>query len=134
MDLSSINWLAVLACVVSNMIIGSVWYSPAVFYTTWQKALGKAGTEGATPVPIMWGLTVLAAFVEAVFVSVLVKFMGGTVAAGLQAGFMIWLGFVVTTSIVNHLFAGRRWVVWFIEMGYHLVSLLAMGAILGAWR
>jgi len=65
---------------------------------------------------------------------VLVKFMGGTVAAGLQAGFMIWLGFVVTTSIVNHLFAGRRWVVWFIEMGYHLVSLLAMGAILGAWR
>jgi hypothetical protein len=134
MDFSSINWLAVVACVVSNMIIGSVWYNPAAFYETWRKGLGKTGTEGASPAPIMWGLTVLAAFVEAVFVSVLVKSMGGTVAAGLQTGFMVWLGFVATTSIVNHLFAGRPWVVWLIETGNHLVTLLAMGAILGAWR
>jgi hypothetical protein len=134
MDFGSINWLAVVACVVSNMIIGSIWYNPAVFYKTWNGALGKTGTEGASPAPVMWGLTILAAFVEAIFVWMLVKYMGGTVAAGLQAGFMIWLGFVATTSIVNHLFAGRPWVVWFIETGNHLVSLLAMGAILGAWR
>jgi Protein of unknown function (DUF1761) len=134
MDFSSINWLAVIACVVSNMIIGSIWYNPAVFYKTWQRGLGKTGTEGASPAPIMWGLTIVAAFVEAIFVSMLVSFMGGTLAAGLQTGFMVWLGFVATTSIVNHLFAGRPWVVWLIETGNHLVSLLAMGAILGAWR
>jgi hypothetical protein len=134
MDLGSVNWLAVVACVVSNMIIGSIWFSPSVFYKTWQKALGKTGTEGAAPAPIMWGLTIVAAFVEAVFVSLLVTAMGSTVAAGLGTGFMIWLGFVATTSIVNHLFAGRPWAVWFIETGNHLVSLLAMGAILGAWH
>ena len=80
MDFSSINWLAVVACVISNMIIGSIWFSPAVFYKTWQKALGKTGNEGAAPAPIMWGLTIVAAFVEAVFVALLVKAMGSTVA------------------------------------------------------
>ena len=134
MDFGSVNWLAVGACVISNMIIGSIWYNPAVFYKTWWKGIGKKDTDRASSSPMMWILTVVAAFVEAVFVSMLVKAMGGTVAAGLGTGFTIWLGFVATTSIVNHLFAGRPWVVWVIETGNHLLSLLAMGAILGAWH
>ena len=35
MDFGSINWLAVIACVLASMIIGSVWFSPKVFYPAW---------------------------------------------------------------------------------------------------
>ncbi len=134
MDFSSVNWLAVIACVVASMVIGSIWYNPSVFYKTWWKGIGKKESERGSSSPVMWILTIVASFVEAVFVAMLVHGMGGGLAAGLGTGFMIWLGFVATTSLVNHLFAGRPWVVWFIETGNHLVTLLAMGAILGAWK
>ena len=32
MDMSSINWLAILTCVVVSMANGSVWYHPKVFF------------------------------------------------------------------------------------------------------
>ncbi len=57
---------------------------------------------------VIWGLAILTALVEAIFVSFLMRAMGSnTIVAGLQAGFMIWLGFVATTRLTNHLFAGR---------------------------
>ena len=43
---------------------------------------------------------IIAAFVEAV--SFLLNLMGNTtLAMGLGAGFMLWLGFVATTNLVN---------------------------------
>ena len=33
MDLSSVNWLAVIACVVISMISGSIWYNPKTFFS-----------------------------------------------------------------------------------------------------
>ena len=47
MDFGSVNWLAVVACVVSNMIIGSIWYNPATFFKTWWKGIGKKETDRA---------------------------------------------------------------------------------------
>lgn len=137
MDFSSINWLAVLVCVVGNMAIGFVWYNPRTFFPAWWKGIGKA--EGETPgggaMGMTWGLTVLAAFVQAVFLSLLIAAMGGaSVGSGLTAGFMAWLGFVAPTNLVNKLFAGHGLKVWAIEAGNHLANFLAMGAILGAWR
>ncbi len=32
MDFSSINWLAVVVCVVVSMIVGSVWFSQKTFF------------------------------------------------------------------------------------------------------
>ena len=41
MDFSSINWLAVVACVVVSMVSGALWYSPKVFFNIWWKGIGK---------------------------------------------------------------------------------------------
>jgi len=32
MDFSSINWLAVVVCVVVSMISGTLWYNPKTFF------------------------------------------------------------------------------------------------------
>ena len=59
---------------------------------------------------------------------------GATVASGALAGFMLWLGFIAPTYLVNKLFAGHGLKIWAIETGNHLVNFLLFGAILGAWR
>ncbi len=141
MVLSSVNWLAVLACVVVNLAIGFVWYSPKTFFPAWWKGIGKteAMAPGSGGMAMTWTLTVLAGFVQAVFLSFLINAMGAgqggtSLLSGLTAGLMTWLGFVAPTNLVNKLFAGHGLKVWAIEAGNHLVNFLAMGAILGAWR
>ena len=142
MDFSSINWLAVLACVVVAMVSGALWYSPKVFFDTWWKGIGK--TEDAAPntenMGMTWALTVFSAFVQAVAMSLMVTAMGSLMTIGITAGsgaltgFMLWLGFIAPTYLVNKLFAGHGFKVWGIEVGNHLVNFVLFGAILGAWR
>ena len=137
MDFSSINWLAVLVCVVVSMVSGSIWYHPKVFFTIWWKGIGNSeqdmnAMEGGA---MIWVLTILASFVQAVFVALFLSVMGSnTLAAGLQAGFLIWLGFVAPTNLVNKLFAGHGLKVWAIEAGNHLVNMLLFGAVFALWQ
>jgi hypothetical protein len=135
MDISGINWLAIVVCVILNFVNGFIWYSPAVFYEPWWKGIGKSENEQTDPSPVLYAWTTVAAVVEAVFVSMLINTMGSiTLVSGLTAGFMIWVGFVATTNLVNNLFAGRGFRVWAIEAGNHLVYLLICGSVLSVWR
>jgi uncharacterized membrane protein len=56
------------------------------------------------------------------------------VPAGLWLAFVCWLGFVATVGLTAQLFSDRKPATWFIDVAYQLVCMLAMGAILGAWR
>ena len=140
MDFNSINWLAVIACVVASMVIGSLWFNPKTFYPAWWKAIGRSETDGPgmKNMGMVWGLTVLASFVQAVFIALMVNMMGSisggaTLASGATAGFLLWLGFVAPSSLTNKLFAGQL-KAWVYEAGNHLVTFVVMGAILGAWH
>jgi hypothetical protein len=141
MDFGSINWLAVLVCVVVSMIVGTVWYNPKTFFPIWWKGIGKTeeepGMQGA--MGMTWALTILASFVQAVFMALLVNAAGSlaggaTFASGAAVGALAWLGFVAPTNLVNKLFAGYGFKVWAIEAGNHLINFVLFGAILGAWR
>ena len=88
--------------------------------------------------PMIYVFTIIAAFVEAVSVALMLNVMdvmgSNTIAGGMLTGFMLWLGFVAPTNLVNKLFAGQGFKVWAIEAGNHLVNLLLFGAILAVWR
>ncbi|MCE9646384.1 MAG: DUF1761 domain-containing protein [Chloroflexi bacterium] len=141
MDFSSINWLAVLSCVVVSMISGSLWFGPKTFFPIWWKAIGKTekDTPGGNNMGLMWGGTVAASVVQAVSMAFMVNVMGSgmsggvTMASGAMTGFMLWFGFVAATGITNKLFAGQL-KAWFLETGNHLINFVLFGAILGAWR
>lgn len=140
MDLNSINWLAVVLCVVASLIIGSIWFSPKVFFPAWMKAIEKTGMsdsndQNMAPVIRIFGLTILASLVQAVFMGLMVNLMGGisggvTLASGVLTGFLLWLGFVAPSSLTNKLFADRV-KAWYYEAGNHLVTFVVMGAIHG---
>jgi len=140
MEFSSINWLGVVVCVVVSMIIGSIWFSRKTFFPMWWKAIGKSEKDGpgSQNMGMLWGLTILASFVQAVFMSLIVNAMGSitgghTLASGAMTGFFLWLGFAAPSSLTNKLFANQL-TAWMLEAGNHLVTFVLMGAILGAWH
>lgn len=145
MDFSTINWLAVLFCVLASMVIGAVWFGPKTFFPIWWKAVGKVGepsmgggenTPGSSlGMGMVWGGVVFASFVQAVFMSMMVHAMGSisggvSLASGALTGFLIWLGFVASSSLTNKLFADRLQA-WVLEQGNHLITFVVMGAIVG---
>ena len=110
MNMGAINWLAVLVCILFAMLNGMIWYHPKVFYTTWREGIGRTDVEmnPNRPGPMLWGLTVLAIFVEAVSLAIMTNTMkASSAASGAAAGAMLWLGFVAPTNLVNKLFAGH---------------------------
>jgi hypothetical protein len=143
MDFGSINWLAVIACVLASLVIGSTWFSPKFFYPAWVKALDQIdrnapNDQNMAPVIRIFGLTILASFVQAVFMALMVNAMGSmsggaTLGSGALTGFLLWFGFVVPSSLTNKLFADRV-KAWYYEVGNHLLTFVVMGAILGAWH
>ena len=138
MNFSSINWLAVVACVVFSMISGSIWFGPKTFFPVWWKAIGKKESDVPNGTPTTWVLLIVASVVQSIFMSLMVTAMGSmtggtTLVSGAMAGFVLWLGFVVPTSLVNKLFPDQL-KAWAIEVGNHLINFVVFGAILGAWR
>lgn len=136
MDFSSINWLAIVVCVVVSMVSGSIWFNPKTFFPVWWKAIGRSENEqpGMQNMGMVWGLTVLSSFVQAVSLALMINVMGSSsLGSGAMAGFMLWLGFVATTGLTNKLFSGQL-KAWVIEQGNHLINFLLFGAILGAWH
>ena len=141
MSFSSVNWFAVVVCVLVSMISGSLWYNPKTFYPVWRKGIGtpEKAEPGSANMSMVWGLTVFSSFVQAVAMALMVNAMGGLMGGtnlmtGAGTGFMLWLGFVAPTYLVNKLFAGQSLKIWGIEVGNHLVNFVLFGAILGAWR
>jgi hypothetical protein len=145
MVFSSIYWPAVIASVLASMIIGSVWFGPKGFYPAWSKALAQVdktdpNDQNMGPVVRIFAITILCSFIQAIFMAMMVNAMGkmspggvATLASGATAGFLLWLGFVAPSSLTNKLFADRVQA-WYYEAGNHLLTFVAMGAILGAWH
>jgi len=140
MDISTINWLAVLVCAVASMVSGALWYSPKTFFLIWWKGLGKGDeVPGGKNMGLTWGLTVVSSLLQAAAFAVVLPLFGTVLGgvspvSGMLTGVILWAGFVAPTHLVNKLFAGHGIKIWAIEVGNHLVNFVAFGAILGAWR
>jgi hypothetical protein len=146
MDFSSINWLAVVVCVLVSFAVGFVYFSPKVFFDMWWKALGKKGqpdmstAAGKAAMNMVWTMTTVSSILIAVGMAFMVPVVAGAMTGGVNAvsgaltGFMLWLPFQAATSLSNRMFAGHGLKVWAIEAGNHLIVMVLMGAILGAWR
>ena len=130
-----INYLAVLAATVLSNVLGMLWYGP-LFGKVWMKATGKSMADmkkGGSPMMSM-SLNAVAILVLAYVLAHFIQYAGAkTPVDGMIAGFWVWLGFVATTSLATYLFEGRNIKLYYIYMGYQLVSLLLMGALLAAW-
>ena len=125
MTLSGLNWWAVIAAIVVNMILGFLWYGP-VFGKVWMKLVGKKEDDLPQNFTI-YIIPVLATLFSAIVISF---FMKSTGLSGLFTAVISWFGFVALTTYTNDLFEGRSAKLWIINNGYHLVGFILTGILL----
>ena len=128
-----VNLWAVLACGVGSLIIGGLWYSPALFGNRWQKLAGLSDEQLAVGHAKIFGLaflmSLLAAYVFAIFLGREMGF-GPAVGAGASAG-LCW---VAASFAINYLFERRPLCLWLINGGYHTLQFTMFGLIIGLMR
>lgn len=133
-SLVDVNWLAVVVAVVSNMVVGALWYSNILFAKEWTALIGLKESDLKNSAVTGYLIAVVLGIIQATFVSFLVSSMGATNAIdGALVGIMIWFGFVGPATLVTAVFSQTRKKLWAINYGYHLVTLTIMGALIAAW-
>lgn len=134
MDLSKLNYLAVVAAALSSFLIGGVWYSPVLFGKVWLRETGLTD-EGLRRrnMGLVFGSCFLLSLVIAFN---LAAFLAGPpdLAWGLAAGALAGIGWVATGMGITYLFEARSFKLFAVNAGYHAVTFVVMGGILGAWK
>jgi hypothetical protein len=144
MDMSSINWLAVLVAGISAFVLGGVWYSPALFGKAWMsenKFTADDIKKGNAQKIYGWAF-VLSLVMAANLAMYLADgpstcpegcYQKTDITWGTIAGFLTGLWPFCGLAIVA-LFEHKSARYIFINGGYLVVALTLMGAIIGVWR
>ncbi len=132
-------YLAILIAAVAAWLAGAAWYM--AFGNTWMAALGTTPEKMAAVrkepgayLPFLYAFTaeVVMAWMLAGLLLHLSASIPLTIRTGMISAAFCWLGFVITSMLVNNSFARRDWRLMWIDGGHWLVVLLLMGAIMGA--
>lgn len=135
MAFAGMNYLAIIIAAVTGWIFGAVWYG--VLGNQWMAAIGKTrddlrpgGKMPALPLILSFAADVLMAYILA---GVIAHLGPGqlTIRNGIISALFVWVGFVITTMVVNNTFAQRDRRLLLIDGGHWLFVLIIMGAIIG---
>jgi hypothetical protein len=134
MDMSTINWLAILVSGISAFVLGGVWYSPALFGNAWMKENSmtvedvKKGNKGK-----IFGWSFILSLIMAANLGMYLNAPGINLSQGIMYGFLTGVWIFCGIAIVG-LFEHKTARYIFINGGYMLIGLTLMGAIIGVWR
>lgn len=134
MDISSLNWLAVIVAGLSAFLLGGIWYSPILFSRAWMKEnhLTENDLKEGNRAKI-FGFSFLFSLIMAFNLAMFLAGPETDFTWGLTAGFLAGIWGLSAIAIVG-LFELRSWKYIFINGGYIFLALGIMGGILGAWR
>lgn len=134
-----VNWWAVVLAPVAAMVVGMVWYAKPVFGNMWGKLIKldeKKQKEGAARAI---GISIVASLITG-WVLAHLTYLSNYFYAGqdyswmgsaLMTAFFVWLGFQFTMALVHDAFEQRDMKLTALTAGNQLVTLLAMGFVIG---
>jgi len=131
-----VNYLAVLLCAISSMIIGFLWYGP-LFGKEWMRLVGLTEEKQAAAKKGMMS-AYLVMFVSSLVMAYVLFHLIWYAAPGsytlfiaIKTAIWAWVGFVITVSLSKFIFSPQSKSVKLlvIETGYYLVTLIIMGVI-----
>ncbi|HKU30200.1 DUF1761 domain-containing protein [Arthrobacter sp. NyZ413] len=136
-SMSQLNWLAILLAFVSSLVIGFIWYMPAVLGRRWMEAIGKTEEDlkkidGGTRI---WVPMIVAAALTSIVLAVLIGRLD--VHGSLPAAFFALVVAVVFRAgghVIHNGFAGKPSAVTVIDSGHDIVAMTVAGAIIGAMQ
>ena len=135
MQFAPINWLAIVAAVVSNFVIGGLWYSPMLFVNRWLAMSGvdKKVFDAGLPKALIGDF--FSALVIALVLNQVIRWSSAAGAiGGIEVGALVWIGFVASVLLTQVTYEHRPFGFFVISAGYRLVTMLVSGAILSVWR
>ena len=131
-----INIWAVLLATVSSMVVGSIWYTRAVFGRYWMKAVGhtEESLKGSGTGAII--ITVIVSFVTAAVLAgaaaIAQNFYGGNFLFNtLLTGLILWAGFTAARMITHDAFDRRPAGLTVLNLAHELLTILLMALIIG---
>ncbi len=134
---AGLNVWAVLLAAAASFLFGGVWYG--TLSKLWMDAANLTeeqirGPGGPSPWPFI--VTFIAQLVMAWMLAGIILHLvragvPSSIRIGLISGFLIWLGFIATTLVVNHRFQMQKVALTVIDGGHWLGVMLIQGAILG---
>ena len=134
-----VNYGAVLLATLSTMIVGSVWYTPKVFGTTWMKLAGLKQKDleknGITPIILTVFVSLITAYILAHVAFLSNQFFKHSfLQDSLTTAFWLWLGFTAARIITHDAFEGRPKKLTLLTIGHELITFMVMGLIIGLVR
>lgn len=137
MMLESVSLISVLGATVASIATGFVWYGP-LFGKQWGELMGQSREAMTTQRQKSMGKSyVLMAAGSLVMSFILANFVqvAGAISLidGISVAFWAWLGFAVPLLLTEILWESKPVQLYLINIGYQLVSLTLMGAIVAAW-
>jgi len=128
--LADFNWLGAIAAAVTAMVIGFVWYMPAVFGAAWMKALGKTMDQLGSP-KVAVSNALMMNLILALVLTHAIKAMGAeTLVEALHVAAGLSLGLIVTNQLMRDRFHGNSGTLSLINGGNTVVTYLAMGTVI----
>lgn len=135
-DISGLNYWAVIVAWVVYMAVGMFWYSPKGFGKLWTKLSGvdmmkMPQNEANRAITYVVG----ASFVQAVVLAAVLYSIGVSNATeGIVASLVLWFGLVAATTVGTTFYARKSWKFWWLNASFFLVTMAINGLILGAWQ
>jgi hypothetical protein len=131
MQLVGMNVYAIVLAAIVAFMFGWLWYG-VLFSDAWLEACGKSREEvkGDTPSPTPF----IISFIGLVVMAAVLRHLGAdqvTLRGGIVTGVFMWLGFVITTMVVNNAFRGAKPSLTLIDGGHWLGVLILQGAVIG---
>ncbi len=126
------------------MVLGALWYSSSLFGKIFAEIMGydfnKMKTDPTVQRNAQKGY-IISIICHLIMVFIMAHFIkythaSGSWSDGLKTGFCCWLGFTLTTMLLNHIFSKNNFSrsLAAINIGYPMVGLSTAGAILAAWQ
>ncbi len=135
MDMSYVNYGAVVVAALSTFVLGGLWYSPLLFGKVWMKANGftEEQVEGFSKAR-MFGWSLVFALVMSMNLAMFLATEETNWVWGMTAGALAGVGWVAMGIGVVALFENKSWRYILVNAGYNVVAFVLMGLIIGAWR
>lgn len=134
-----INYWAVLLAVAASMLVGFVFYHPAVAGRHWMRLVGHTDDsvrDGSGP--LVYPVVMIASFVTAWVLAGATYlahefYGGGYLANALATAAILWLGFTAARLVVHDLFDTRPAGLTVLNGLHELLTILAMALVIGLW-
>jgi hypothetical protein len=135
---SDVNLTAVLAAAVAAFIVGFLWHGP-IFGKLWMDLMGVSEAEVKAAKAKGMGAMLphmIGALLQQIVLAFVLAYLGylttsESISEMMVLAAWVWLGFIVTVQLNAVLWEKRKPALYFLNIVYHLVSLLVVAAVLG---